>query len=96
MPWRNTIKRDRCEKGDEENAEYSDCSPEDAGSMRAIQISQESRDTKKQWHGSGGLIRLCPLEDEMDNLQGTKGTSEAINRRSNEWTHDARASDEPE
>jgi len=38
--------------------------------MRAIQISQESRDAEKQGHGSGGLIRLCPFEDEMDDLQG--------------------------
>jgi hypothetical protein len=96
MPWRNTIKCDRCEKGDNENAEYSDRSPEDAAGMRAIQISQESRDTEKQGHGSGGLIRLCPLEDEMDNLQGAREISEAVSRQSNEWTHDASAGDEPE
>ena len=83
MPWRNAIKCDRCEQGDEENTEYSDGSPEDAAGMRAIQISQESRDTERQGHGSGGLIRLCPLENEMDNLQEGRETSEAVGRQSN-------------
>lgn len=81
MPWRNAIKCDRCEKGDEENAEYSDRSPENAANMRTIQISQERRDTKSQGHGSGGLIRLCPFEDEMDNLQEARETSETVSRQ---------------
>jgi len=82
MPWRNAVKSNRREEGGEENAEYSDRSPEEAAGMRAIQISQESRDAEKQGHGSGGLIRLCPLEDEMNNLQGGRETSEAVSRQS--------------
>jgi hypothetical protein len=80
VPWRNTIKSDRREKGGKEKTEYSGCSPESAAGIRAIQVAQESRNTKKQGYGFGRFMRFCTLEDEMNNLQCAQEISEALSR----------------